>query len=107
MSGLLVYRNEFFIQLLEGERKDVTRLFNKIFADERHKNVEIILAKNIKERFYYNWTLGMIPLSASSIDDLDDHLQVPFHSLNSDTAEEFMKAIAKQSKKVAHFGTAS
>lgn len=36
VTGLLVYRQESFMQLLEGNRENVLKIYSKICLDERH-----------------------------------------------------------------------
>jgi len=39
LTGMLLYRNGFFIQALEGEEEVVTALYEKIKQDPRHRSI--------------------------------------------------------------------
>lgn len=57
LSGCLVFHNNKFIQILEGDEGIVKELFAKIEKDKRHKNV-ILIEKGLKaERLFENWTM--------------------------------------------------
>jgi hypothetical protein len=43
ISGVLCQGQGLYIQVLEGERSTVNRLFNTIIKDKRHKDVELSL----------------------------------------------------------------
>jgi hypothetical protein len=63
VTGILCYSGNIYIQVLEGNRREVSRLYNKIVKDDRHKDVEILLFENIVERRFFNWTMGQVNLS--------------------------------------------
>ena len=42
ITGCLLFHNRRFLQLLEGEKEMVHRLFSLIESDPRHKNIEVI-----------------------------------------------------------------
>jgi len=58
ISGLLVYRQGRFMQLLEGHADDVKTLFNNIRHDSRHTDVAVVLEKDSKQRSFPTWTMG-------------------------------------------------
>ena len=42
ITGCLLYHNSHFLQLLEGEEKELDQLYGKIINDKRHHTVELI-----------------------------------------------------------------
>lgn len=58
VSGMLLYHEGSFLQILEGEEKDVAPLYAKIEKDERHTNTRILLRAEIEERSFGNWRMG-------------------------------------------------
>ncbi|MFI3190318.1 MAG: BLUF domain-containing protein [Methylococcales bacterium] len=80
VTGMLVYLDPFFIQVLEGEETTVNRLFDIIKNDPRHYKVSLIYKKPIAERHFSNWTMGFSKISYKDIEMLDgfsDFLQKP------------------------------
>ena len=58
LTGALLYRSGHFVQLLEGESKNVKALFSKTCKDRRHKNVRTILAQETNERLFSEWSMA-------------------------------------------------
>jgi hypothetical protein len=63
VTGILCYSGKIFMQVLEGNRREVTKLYNQIAADSRHADVEILLFEDIVERRFSNWTMGQVNLA--------------------------------------------
>lgn len=60
LTGMLVYHEGSFLQILEGEPHDVMALYAKIEADERHDNVKLLLRSDIEERSFGEWKMGFV-----------------------------------------------
>lgn len=58
LSGFLIFKNNEFIQLLEGAKENVLTIFNTIKEDSRHSDIEILLETNSKERAMAAWVMG-------------------------------------------------
>ena len=69
VTGVLCQGQGVFLQALEGERDTVTALYERIAADQRHKNVEMIHCENITERRYGKWAMAHVNLS--DLDPMD------------------------------------
>jgi hypothetical protein len=67
VSGILVYHQREFLQLLEGPEEIVQELMEKISKDERHANIRVIWQHEIEVRGFENWSMGFV-----NIDDIDD-----------------------------------
>ena len=48
ITGVLCQGQGLFIQVLEGERSAVNRLYNNISKDKRHQDVELVALDEIK-----------------------------------------------------------
>ncbi|WP_051563775.1 BLUF domain-containing protein [Enterovibrio calviensis] len=59
ITGLLLYREREFIQVLEGEEEDVNSAYQHIKNDFRHKRVEAIFKEPIERRYFPNWSMGL------------------------------------------------
>lgn len=57
LTGVLFYENGHFSQILEGKRKDVQFLWEKIQQDYRHKILHRIEYDEIDQRLFPNWAL--------------------------------------------------
>mgnify|MGYP003395746249 CR=1 FL=1 len=58
ITGMLLYRDGFFIQALEGEAEVVEPLFRKISADKRHRNILKVSQETIRNRSFTDWAMG-------------------------------------------------
>ena len=63
ITGVLCEGQGVFLQALEGERGEVTRLYARISADPRHKELELIHCESIAQRRYGEWSMARVDLS--------------------------------------------
>lgn len=66
LTGFLLYRHDCFVQVLEGSREAVSRLFCKISEDPRHRDLTIIGCKQIDRRAFTDWSMGFLSLRDAS-----------------------------------------
>jgi hypothetical protein len=72
ITGMLLYRDGFFIQALEGEETQVKALYDKIRQDPRHRNVVTVDIHPITERAFVGWHMGFNKITDDAIAGLDD-----------------------------------
>jgi hypothetical protein len=70
ITGMLLYIEDSFIQLIEGDKKDVEILFGKIQRDKRHHSVKILSQGEINGRFFQNWVMGFRTLSQYDLEEM-------------------------------------
>lgn len=70
ITGLLVYHNREFMQLLEGERDEVQSLWQTIRFDDRHTSVRVIYEGPIEERGFASWRMGFRNLGKVDVEAL-------------------------------------
>jgi hypothetical protein len=58
VTGMLLYLDGHFLQVLEGERKIVHHTFDKIKKDPRHKDVALLMVRPIAEKEFSHWNMG-------------------------------------------------
>jgi Sensors of blue-light using FAD len=73
ITGMLLYCNSNFIQLLEGNEQDLAELFEIISADGRHIEVEKIMESKIDHPQFPDWSMGYKFLSAQQLTSLNEH----------------------------------
>ncbi|HEY6086561.1 MAG TPA: BLUF domain-containing protein [Burkholderiaceae bacterium] len=52
-----------FMQVLEGGRSAVNRLYNRIAVDPRHTDVELLAYEEIAERRFAGWSMGQVNMA--------------------------------------------
>ena len=58
VTGLLLYKQGEFMQVLEGEKQIVEKLFSLIEADPRHRGCTELRWEFIKQRSFPDWSMG-------------------------------------------------
>ena len=74
LTGVLVFNRNYFLQCLEGPREAVTRAFARIAGDSRHQGVTLMSFREVAERDFSEWSMGLVdstsPSLASALRDL-------------------------------------
>jgi hypothetical protein len=73
ITGMLLYCNSNFIQLLEGKESDLMELFEIISADARHNEVIKIMESKIEKPQFPDWSMGYKFISAQQLTSLEQH----------------------------------
>lgn len=60
VTGVILFNRDYFLQCLEGERREVTETFGWILPDPRHTNVELMSVRDIEQRDFPDWTMGLL-----------------------------------------------
>lgn len=60
ITGALLVNRHFFLQCLEGDRRRVTSTFARIISDRRHDNLALISVRDLDERDFPDWTMGLM-----------------------------------------------
>ncbi len=63
ISGVLCQGQGLYLQVLEGERSAVNRLYSCILSDRRHSDVEMLHLEEITERRYADWSMAHVNLA--------------------------------------------
>ncbi len=66
ISGALMFSDEYFAQILEGDRKAVTQTFCRISLDPRHGDIVILHAHPVEARRFADWTMAFAGQSEKS-----------------------------------------
>jgi len=63
VTGVLCFSEGIFLQVLEGVRSAVNKLYNRIATDPRHTAVELLCYEEIGERKFAGWSMGQVNMS--------------------------------------------
>jgi hypothetical protein len=69
ITGLLLYADQSFMQILEGSEEIVRSRFASIQKDPRHVDVTILVTSYQKEREFPQWSMGFRNLQTLSAED--------------------------------------
>lgn len=67
LTGMLLYAEGSFFQVLEGEADAVDALYAKIERDQRHDQVTLIIREPIPKRYFDDWTMGFYEISRKEL----------------------------------------
>jgi hypothetical protein len=63
VTGVLCFSGEIFLQVLEGGRSQVSKLYNRITQDPRHSEVVLLSYEEIEERSFAGWAMGQVNMA--------------------------------------------
>jgi len=58
ITGMLLYSQGNFLQVLEGERNKVDATYARIAQDLRHRNTVMLTEEPVDERYFPDWSMG-------------------------------------------------
>jgi len=58
ITGILLYHDLSFLQIIEGTRDDVDRLMARIKRDPSHTSLRVVQDENISERDFKSWAMA-------------------------------------------------
>lgn len=82
ITGILLYDNQQFGQIIEGERASIMKVWKRIQEDKRHHRVELLEIREITERNFPDWLLRFYggdtltrdyPVLAEMVGGMDKH----------------------------------
>lgn len=59
VTGILHYNGNYFLQVLEGGRAEVSSIYHRIASDPRHVNIILISCMDVRERIFPTWSMGL------------------------------------------------
>lgn len=63
ITGMLLFAEDTYLQVLEGEKADVHKVFDSIKSDPRAKRIITLVEQNVSRREFPNWSMGFENLS--------------------------------------------
>lgn len=100
ITGMLLYKERNFMQLLEGEEAAVRALHAKIESDARHKGMLTLLRGPLEKRQFPDWSMGFRDLNSldvKSVPGYSEFLNTPL------TGDEFASDLTRCQKLLLTF----
>jgi Sensors of blue-light using FAD len=67
ITGVLVFVEGAFLQILEGEKADVLDLMERIGRDPRHRGIKVFYEEDVAERAFPSWSMAYLSPSAEEV----------------------------------------
>ena len=71
ITGCLLLHNNEFIQILEGDRKILKDLLEKIKKDVRHSHVMVLAENEIEKRVFEQWSMAYHKIENDDVINVD------------------------------------
>lgn len=86
ITGVLLYFDGLFLQILEGESGQLDDLLTVLRHDRRHTDIRILLDEPTRQRHFPDWSIALVDLADLPADDrwLCRHLDRPLPELQSE-----------------------
>ncbi len=70
ITGILLYAQQTFFQVLEGDEAVVNKVYEMIQKDKRHRDCTIIEIEKIKERAFPYWSMGFEKIDTKDLHNI-------------------------------------
>lgn len=80
ITGMLLFVDSSFLQVLEGTQVHIEDLFERIKADRRHTRTSLLLREPIEARSFSDWSMGATTASLTDLQaavGINDFFQSP------------------------------
>ncbi len=74
LTGMLLYHEGSFLQVLEGPAATVDEAFERIARDPRHERVTVLRRRSIDERSFAEWHMAFVNAEALALEGFSDFL---------------------------------
>ena len=102
VTGLLLYREGSFYQVLEGSEAAVMATFRDIEGDPRHKEVRVLFDGETDAREFADWQMGFLNLDGVDMDTLSGFSD--FMTRDADP-REFLESLSRGKRLALMFRT--
>ena len=69
LTGMLLYRDGRFLQVLEGPEEPLRALMDVLTTDARHTGLRVLFEEPLRTRQFPNWTMGFQRADDGAADD--------------------------------------
>ena len=96
ISGVLMYKEGYFLQVIEGDPETIDALFIRLKKDTRHSDIKILFETPTDHRLFENWAMGCA--------DFDDPSLSMLPGLRTDLADpKVVEELVNNLPEVANF----
>jgi len=77
ITGMLLYCQGTFMQVLEGEKSSVELIYQTIELDARHKNIIKLASGTTKKRNFPDWSMAFASVNSETLQEIEGFLSLP------------------------------
>nr|WP_321222386.1 BLUF domain-containing protein [uncultured Psychroserpens sp.] len=99
ITGCIVYHDDRFIQIIEGEKPEIINLYAKIKDDKRHFDVMTLSETATNQTLWDDWSMAFYKFTGDALRDQNNRmlLEVYFESANQQQQSSKVFKTLKQS----------
>ena len=76
ITGILLFHDGNFFQVLEGPEDKVGTCFGRIEKDQRHRGCIVLLSEAVTERLFADWSMAYVPFDRMSAEKQEGFLDL-------------------------------
>lgn len=88
VTGMLLYIDGKFLQVLEGPKEAVHQIFNVIKLDTRHKRVNVIIEGKLKKRNFDAWYMSFKSFTARQFEKISGYRNIESFFENNPVSDD-------------------
>jgi hypothetical protein len=88
ITGLLYTEDDTFLQAIEGPPESVSDLLQRLYDDDRHRALQILVDRPVAQREFGDWTM-IYRERRESTDAFDDRMRVLLAGVSDETVGYF------------------
>lgn len=93
ITGMLLYENGNFMQLIEGEETEVLALYETIKQDPRHKDVYTIVQGTEETRMFSDWSMGFCDMQEQQGNEtIEQYMSEHLKKIEPENIRRFIKS---------------
>lgn len=73
VTGVLLYSEGTFMQVLEGSKEDVYAIYDSIERDLRHRNIIKLVKGQADKRVFPNWSMAFTSVNAETLELIEGY----------------------------------
>ena len=70
VTGVLLYSDGTFIQVLEGQADSIDTIFDSIVNDKRHKNIIKLVDDKLDVKYFPDWNMGFAAVDKNKVREI-------------------------------------
>jgi hypothetical protein len=88
ISGMLLYKDLSFLQVIEGPHEAIRTLYQTIRVDDRHGRVRVLFEEPVAAREFADWSMGFQNLDGEDLSTFDGYTDL---MQSGDSARRFFE----------------
>ena len=106
ITGLLLYIDGDFLQVIEGKKNDVLNLFELIKNDNRNRSIICVFSEKVEKRQFPDWLMGFSQLTyhdLQKMESFENITKTTLSNIDDKVAISFIKTFVESHRNQISF----